>query len=67
MPANNRPLQYSEFIRIRISKEHFLKLTALCDYNKTSMSKEVRKAIEQYLQNVYGVALPIENQLKHNS
>ena len=59
MPPNNREKKYTEFIRLRLTKEQTAKLQALCDYKQTTISMECRNAIEQYLQNVHNVALPI--------
>lgn len=59
MPRNDRPQIYTEFVRLRLTHQQYSKLQALCDYKKTSFSVECRKAIDQYLQNVYDVAFPI--------
>lgn len=59
MPPNNRQKKYTEFIRLRLTKEQTSKLQALCDHKQTTISMECRNAIEQYLQNVNNVALPI--------
>jgi hypothetical protein len=59
MPKNERPQVYTEFVRLRLTRQQYSKLQALCDHKKTSFSVECRRAIDQYLQNVYDVAFPI--------
>ena len=59
MPANNRPRKYTEFVRLRLTAQQFSKLQTLCDHKSTTVSVECRKAIDQYLQNIYDVALPV--------
>lgn len=67
MPPNNRPKKYTEFIRLRLTPQQVGKLQALCDHKKTTMSWECRQAIDQYLQNIYDVALPVVMEQFHSN
>lgn len=59
MPRNNRPKQYTEFVRLRLSREQFFKLNIISLSKGTSLSAELRAAVEQYITNIENVAVPI--------